>query len=47
MSTLGTMHTDFDAAKAEAFAGRLLTALNNGALCLMMSLSHRTGLSTS
>ena len=43
MSTVG-MHTDFDAAKAEAFAGRLLTALNNGALCLMMSVGHRTGL---
>ncbi|MGH9202406.1 MAG: class I SAM-dependent methyltransferase, partial [Vicinamibacterales bacterium] len=43
MSTLGTQ-TDFDAAKAEAFAGRLLTALNNGALCLMISVGHRTGL---
>jgi 2-polyprenyl-3-methyl-5-hydroxy-6-metoxy-1,4-benzoquinol methylase len=43
MSTVG-MHTDFDAAKAEAFAGRLLTALNNGALCLMISVGHRTGL---
>lgn len=35
---------DFDPAKAEAFAGRLLTALNNGALCLMASIGHRTGL---
>ncbi len=34
----------FDAAKAEAFAGRLLTALNNGATCLMTSIGHRTGL---
>lgn len=34
----------FDAAKAEIFAGRLLTALNNGALCLMVSVGHRTGL---
>jgi 2-polyprenyl-3-methyl-5-hydroxy-6-metoxy-1,4-benzoquinol methylase len=34
----------FDAAKAEAFAGQLLTALNNGALCLMTSIGHRTGL---
>jgi 2-polyprenyl-3-methyl-5-hydroxy-6-metoxy-1,4-benzoquinol methylase len=33
-----------DDAKAEAFAGRLLTALNNGALCLMASIGHRTGL---
>ncbi|MGH8058977.1 MAG: transcriptional regulator, partial [Candidatus Entotheonellia bacterium] len=37
-------HTDFDSAKAEAFAGRFLTALNNGALCLMVSIGHRTGL---
>jgi SAM-dependent methyltransferase len=34
----------FDSAKAEAFAGQLLTALNNGALCLMTSIGHRTGL---
>jgi ubiquinone/menaquinone biosynthesis C-methylase UbiE len=34
----------FDRAKAEAFAGRVLTALNNGALCLMVSIGHRTGL---
>ena len=33
-----------DAAKEEAFAGRLLTALNDGALCLMISVGHRTGL---
>ncbi len=33
-----------DPAKAEAFAGRLVTALNNGALCLMVSIGHRTGL---
>lgn len=33
-----------DSAKAEAFAGRFLAALNNGALCLMASLGHRTGL---
>jgi 2-polyprenyl-3-methyl-5-hydroxy-6-metoxy-1,4-benzoquinol methylase len=35
---------EFDAAKAEAFAGRFLTVLNNGALCLMVSVGHRTGL---
>ena len=35
---------DFDTEKAEAFAGRFLTALNNGALCLMASIGHRTGL---
>jgi ubiquinone/menaquinone biosynthesis C-methylase UbiE len=36
--------TDFDPAKAEAFAGRFLSALNSGALCLMVSVGHRTGL---
>jgi ubiquinone/menaquinone biosynthesis C-methylase UbiE len=34
----------FDPSKAEAFAGRLLNTLNNGALCLMISVGHRTGL---
>lgn len=43
MSTPG-MQADLDRAKAEAFAGRFLTALNNGALCLMVSVGHRTGL---
>jgi ubiquinone/menaquinone biosynthesis C-methylase UbiE len=43
MST-GNAHANHDPVKAEAFAGRLLTALNNGALCLMMSVGHRTGL---
>lgn len=33
-----------DPVKAEKFAGRVLTALNEGALCLMMSIGHRTGL---
>ncbi len=33
-----------DQARAEAFAGRFLTALNEGALCLMISIGHRTGL---
>jgi ubiquinone/menaquinone biosynthesis C-methylase UbiE len=36
--------SSFDSQKAEAFAGRLLTALNDGALCLMASIGHRTGL---
>jgi 2-polyprenyl-3-methyl-5-hydroxy-6-metoxy-1,4-benzoquinol methylase len=36
--------SDFDSTKAEAFAGRIVTALNDGALCLMMSIGHRTGL---
>ena len=43
MSTSQTP-TEFDAAKAEAFAGRVVTALNHGALCLMLSVGHRTGL---
>ena len=34
----------FDAQKADAFAGRLLSALNDGAFCLMASIAHRTGL---
>lgn len=38
------LETGFDTAKAEAFAGRFLGALNNGALCLMTSVGHRTGL---
>ncbi len=38
------VQSDFDRAKADEFAGRALDALNDGALCLMMSLGHRTGL---
>ncbi len=34
----------FDSARVEAFAERLLGALNDGALCLMVSIGHRTGL---
>src|SRR5262245_4332287 len=34
----------FDSQKAEAFAGRMLRALNDGALCLMVSIGHRAGL---
>jgi ubiquinone/menaquinone biosynthesis C-methylase UbiE len=37
-------NSEFDAAKAEAFAGQFLTALNYGSLCLMASIGHRTGL---
>ena len=36
--------SSYDAAKAQAFADRLLTTLNDGALCLMISIGHRTGL---
>jgi 2-polyprenyl-3-methyl-5-hydroxy-6-metoxy-1,4-benzoquinol methylase len=34
----------FDPERASAFASRLLRALNDGALCLMVSIGHRTGL---
>ena len=33
-----------DSATAQSFAERLLTILNDGALCLMISVGHRTGL---
>jgi ubiquinone/menaquinone biosynthesis C-methylase UbiE len=39
-----TVQPHFDQAKADAFAGKVLTALNNGALCLMVSVGHRSGL---
>jgi len=35
---------EFDPAKASAFGERFLRALNDGALCLMVSVGHRTGL---
>ena len=35
---------EIDTTKAQEFAGRLLTALNDAALCLMVSVGHRTGL---
>lgn len=46
MSETGTSFTGstFDPKKAEAFAGRLLGALNDAAFCLMASIGHRTGL---
>lgn len=34
----------FDEAGSQAFAGRLLKTLNDGMLCLMLSVGHRTGL---
>ncbi|MBW3566503.1 MAG: methyltransferase domain-containing protein [Proteobacteria bacterium] len=34
----------FDSARAETFSERLLDTLNRGALCLMISVGHRTGL---
>ena len=36
--------TTFDAERAEAFAGRMLDLLNSGALAVMISVGHRTGL---
>lgn len=36
--------TKFDPAKAEAFAGRMLDILNSGAIAVMTSIGHRTGL---
>lgn len=36
--------TEYDAERAEVFAGRLLEALNSGALAVMISVGHRTGL---
>lgn len=33
-----------DPAAVDAFAGHLLTVLNHGSLCLMLSIGHRTGL---
>lgn len=34
----------YDTSRADAFAQRFLGALNDGALCLMVSVGHRTGL---
>ncbi len=42
--TLQETQNRFDEEKADAFADRLVGALNDGALCLMMSIGHRTGL---
>lgn len=39
-----TQTDHFDMARAQAFAGTLLDTLNRGALCLMISIGHRTGL---
>jgi SAM-dependent methyltransferase len=36
--------SEFDQNKAQAFAGRMLSALNDAALVLMTSIGHRTGL---
>jgi hypothetical protein len=44
MTSMNDAGSGFDQAQAEAFAGKLLTALNHGALCLMVSVGHRTRL---
>ncbi len=36
--------TQFDHKRADAFADRLVNTLNEGALCVMLSIGHRTGL---
>jgi len=38
------VESSFDSDRAGAFAERLLATLNQGALCLMISVGHRTGL---
>ena len=43
MPTVDAQH-GFDQAKASAFAESVLATLNGGALCLMVSIGHRTGL---
>jgi len=37
-------HRDFDTARAEAFADRVVGIVNGGALALMLSIGHRAGL---
>ncbi|HEY8520552.1 MAG TPA: methyltransferase domain-containing protein [Gammaproteobacteria bacterium] len=44
MTGQATAEVRFDQAGAQAFAERLVGALNDGALCLMVSVGHRTGL---
>ena len=39
-----TKKPELDPSKADAFSGRLLSALNDGALCLMIAVGHRVGL---
>lgn len=44
MTTLTTPQTPFDQKRAGAFANQLLETLNGGAISLMISIGHRTGL---
>src|SRR5690606_37281101 len=42
LSTATTL--PFDQSAAEAFAGRIMEVINSGAIAVMMSIGHRTGL---
>ena len=42
--TQTAQQTGYDDARAQAFAARFVNTLNDGALCLMASIGHRTGL---
>jgi ubiquinone/menaquinone biosynthesis C-methylase UbiE len=42
--TTAQAHSGFDQTRADEFAGKLLTTLNDGGLSLMISVGHRTGL---
>jgi 2-polyprenyl-3-methyl-5-hydroxy-6-metoxy-1,4-benzoquinol methylase len=42
--THALQQSPLDTARAEAFGEHLVTTLNHGALCLMISIGHRTGL---
>lgn len=44
MSLAEARTTTFDGPAAEAFAGRVMEILNSGAVAVMMSIGHRTGL---
>jgi 2-polyprenyl-3-methyl-5-hydroxy-6-metoxy-1,4-benzoquinol methylase len=44
MPTTTLEQTQFDSTKADAFSGELLNTINYGALCLMVSIGHRTGI---
>jgi ubiquinone/menaquinone biosynthesis C-methylase UbiE len=38
------LQSSFDQIKSEAFAAKMLNTINQGSLCLMLSIGHRTGL---
>lgn len=43
-STNATQPIEFDQARAEQFADKIVGVLDNGALCIMLAIGHRTGL---